>query len=277
MKTIRICLLGLLSLLIFIGCDFITKSEVVGAKSGGGDDPTIYYTIRFNTDGGSSCANETAKYGEWIQLPHTSKSGYTFTGWFSANSGGVRVGNIGDWYEVKGNATLFARWTSNGGNQSALVGTWIGEYGTIIVFNSDGTGAMIFGDELYSEIRWATATNGTTIVVTFLERDVISFFGGNTFNWDGNIWTRTSGSGSNIVGTWEFIWPWGCNSIMVFNQNGTGTYSGYYEGVLDFQENFTYTQSGTMVMIDFILGTNRFEYFDGNSFVFGNGHTYRRQ
>ena len=45
-----------------------------------------YYNVSFDTDGGSTVANLTdVKYGATIELPTTTKEGYTFAGWFYAD------------------------------------------------------------------------------------------------------------------------------------------------------------------------------------------------
>ena len=56
-------------------------------------------------------------YADWnempITLPTPTRTGYTFAGWYTASSGGTKVGNGGDSYIPKSNITLYARWTIN--------------------------------------------------------------------------------------------------------------------------------------------------------------------
>lgn len=60
-------------------------------------------------------------YAQWgvtynngsVTLPTPSRSGYTFNGWYTAASGGTKVGNAGASYTVYGNITLYAQWTAN--------------------------------------------------------------------------------------------------------------------------------------------------------------------
>jgi uncharacterized repeat protein (TIGR02543 family) len=80
--------------------------------SGGG---TTSYTVTFDANGGSSVSSQTVDSGESISLPATSRSGYTFNGWYTASSGGTKVGNSGASYTVTGNITLYAQWTASGG------------------------------------------------------------------------------------------------------------------------------------------------------------------
>ncbi len=107
--------------------------------------PPSGYTVSFNANGGNSVSSKTASrsfdywyksgsgslsgttftYGSGnttltaqytinsITLPSTSKTGYTFNGWYTASSGGTKVGNGGSSYTPTSSTTLYAHWTSN--------------------------------------------------------------------------------------------------------------------------------------------------------------------
>ena len=53
-------------------------------------------------------------YAKWsggsVTLPTTTRTGYTLQGWYTAESGGTKVGNAGDGYTATGNITLHAQW-----------------------------------------------------------------------------------------------------------------------------------------------------------------------
>jgi hypothetical protein len=89
-------------------------------------------------------------------------------------------------------------------------------------------------------------------------------------------WTPIGGNNS-IVGTWG----WEGNTaneweIVVFNANGTGTWT-FYEDGMSFSLNFSYQINGTTITLDFgWLGTGEITYHGGNSFNWG-GDTYVRQ
>ena len=69
------------------------------------------YTVTFNGNGGSSAQpSVTASSGSKITLPSASKQYCTFSGWYTAASGGTRVGGAGDQYTVAGNITLYAQY-----------------------------------------------------------------------------------------------------------------------------------------------------------------------
>jgi len=80
-------------------------------------DATLYakwtvnqYTIDFETDGGTAVAGISQNYGTTIDSQATSKTGYTFEGWYS--EAGL-TNKLAFPYTVSGDATLYAKWTVN--------------------------------------------------------------------------------------------------------------------------------------------------------------------
>jgi uncharacterized repeat protein (TIGR02543 family) len=73
------------------------------------------YTVTFNANGGST-PNPTSKPvvfdSQYGSLATTSRSGYTFAGWYTAATGGTRVLDS-TIVRIAGDHTLYARWTSN--------------------------------------------------------------------------------------------------------------------------------------------------------------------
>ena len=73
---------------------------------------SIKYTVTFDANGGTctkTFAYATASSTS-ITLPTPTRSGYIFAGWFTAASGGTRVGGAGDSYTLTANVTLYAQW-----------------------------------------------------------------------------------------------------------------------------------------------------------------------
>jgi uncharacterized repeat protein (TIGR02543 family) len=72
----------------------------------------IQYTVAFNANGGKvSTASKNVAFGTgYGNLPTPTRAKYKFTGWYTAKSGGVKVG-AGTKYTVVGNTTLYARWS----------------------------------------------------------------------------------------------------------------------------------------------------------------------
>ena len=126
---------------VSVGEDCEVVSNIVTAQPFGNAK-----TVNYNYNGGSgsvtsfttSCTNQT------ITLPAATRTGYDFKGWYTAATGGTRVGDAGETYEpATSPVTLYAQWTiksytvtwnPNGGNwdgsTSNIVQTY--EYGAAI-------------------------------------------------------------------------------------------------------------------------------------------------
>jgi uncharacterized repeat protein (TIGR02543 family) len=93
-----------------------TTSTVVSTAS----DHTLYahwtannYTVSFDANGGSipTPASKQVTFGSaYGTLATTSRTGYSFAGWFTASSGGTEV-NAATIVSTASNHTLFAQWT----------------------------------------------------------------------------------------------------------------------------------------------------------------------
>ncbi len=73
-------------------------------------------TVNFNYNGGTGtpASFTTSCDGTSTTLPTPdARDGYTFLGWWSASSGGVKKGDAGDNYDVTGNTTIWAHWAQN--------------------------------------------------------------------------------------------------------------------------------------------------------------------
>ena len=71
---------------------------------------TIAVTYNYN-DGETANAAVSVGSGKPTTLPTPTRFGYTFDGWYTAASGGNKVGNAGASYTPSGNVTLYAHWT----------------------------------------------------------------------------------------------------------------------------------------------------------------------
>lgn len=73
--------------------------------TGGGKLDRTTYTF------GDTTATLTANYkGNSITLPDATKVGATFKGWYTASTGGTKIGGAGETYTPGSNITLFAQW-----------------------------------------------------------------------------------------------------------------------------------------------------------------------
>jgi len=70
----------------------------------------IEYTVTYNANGGT-CGTASATYqGTALTLPTPTRTGYKFLGWYTAASGGTKVGDAGAGYTPSANITLYAQW-----------------------------------------------------------------------------------------------------------------------------------------------------------------------
>lgn len=74
---------------------------------------TLDYTLTYNANGGSvSPTSKIVSYGrQYGTLPTPSREGYTFNGWYTSASSGVRV-TESTTYNIRGNSTIYAHYTA---------------------------------------------------------------------------------------------------------------------------------------------------------------------
>jgi uncharacterized repeat protein (TIGR02543 family) len=73
---------------------------------------TVKYTLNYDANGGN-CGQSigyATSAAAAVTLPTPARSGYIFAGWYTAASGGTRVGGAGDSYTPSANITLYAQW-----------------------------------------------------------------------------------------------------------------------------------------------------------------------
>ena len=159
------------------------------------------YTVTYNEGGGSNVNDVTVNSGSQIQLPSTSRDGYTLDGWYSAPTGGTFLGNPGSNYTVTGNVTLYARWTI-----ITYTVTWNANGGSVNPTSSTGT--------LGQSVTAPTPTRA-----------------GHTFQYWRNpsagdlLYTVYAGNSWTINGSIIFTAVWSVNNYTVFynEQGGSNT------------------------------------------------------
>ncbi len=81
------------------------------------------YTVTFNAGSNGTCSESPKQVsaGENITLPSvTANSGYTFDGWWTAETGGTKIGVADDTYAPESNITLYARYSATGGSGTVI-------------------------------------------------------------------------------------------------------------------------------------------------------------
>ena len=123
-------------------------------------------TVSFDANGGSASSSSAMVYvgGNYGTLPSVTRTGYSFTGWYTDKSGGFRV-DAETIVTNSNNHTLYAQWSAdtlavrldaNGGSVSptSIQASYGGSYGTLPTPTRSG----------YSFTGWYTAKSGGTKV-----------------------------------------------------------------------------------------------------------------
>ncbi len=135
----------------------------------GSSSSTTTYTATFNSNGGGTPSKSSISVSSGSSigtLPTVSRSGYTFTGWYTTASGGSKISAS---TKITSNVTFYAHWTSSSSTTTIYTAT----------FNSNGgntpnpsTIKSVSGTELgtlptatrvgYTLAGWYTAASGGT-------------------------------------------------------------------------------------------------------------------
>ena len=148
------------------------------------------YTVTFNANGGSVSTTSKTVYKGYTygEFPTPTRTGYYFTGWYTATSGGTRV-YAEDTVSLTANQTLYAQWgantytvnfNANGGSVTTTSKkvTYGSTYGTLPTPTRTG----------YTFNGWYTATSGGTRVYA---EDTVSITATQTLyaQWTANTHT----------------------------------------------------------------------------------------
>ena len=154
-----------------------------------------------------------------VTLPTPTRTGYTFAGWYTAASGGTKVGDAGETYSPTENITLYAQWTPNC-NRIRLHNTYNGGTGgTTFIYKKTGLTTY------YSDSA-CTAGNEITRVTKPSKTNATYSGTYNTGNLSGGTaCINSSGTllstpiGCNVNGSAVWYARYNCNA----NYSGSGT------------------------------------------------------
>ncbi len=134
----------------------VTKAQTLYAKW-----EKNTYTVRFDTDGGTAVSDMVVSVIE--RSPVTTKSGYTFAGWYKDSGLTEKVTFP---YEVTKAQTLYAKWEKNGPEE--------------IVFTVDGDGVL-------TGVSGITESGTTVTVPSEIDGIAVREIGDDVFKDNGNI------------------------------------------------------------------------------------------
>ncbi len=140
-------------------------------------------TVTFDYQGGEeSTASKYVTYGtKYDVLPTTTRTGYTFAGWFTEADGGTQV-TADTIYEVDGDSTLYAHWTANkytvtataGANGSiSPSGAKEYDYGTYAKFTATPDPGYKISKWILNGVEQPTTSNVVNHLVTDAENQTV--------------------------------------------------------------------------------------------------------
>ena len=120
------------------------------------------FTVTFDANGGStSTASKTVTYAStYGTLPTPTRTGYTFSGWYTAKSGGTQI-TSSTTVSITAAQTLYARWTAN-------------QYTLTVNPNGGAYAGSTSATTLTTKLQYGTTTNGT---IAIPERNGYKFLG----------------------------------------------------------------------------------------------------
>lgn len=210
--------------------------------------------------------NNGTLYAKWtgggITLPNATRTGYRFDGWWTAKSGGTRVGGYNGGYTPNANTTLYAHWTPivytiTLDNKDATTN------GTGVIYEKYATGwytGSTKGTETFTNpnqtvTKYTVSGNAVTKIPTIPKREYTVTYNPNNTNPQSSGYNGVSNPTSNVA-------------KYVFNgyyQNNTQRITG--DGTLPanttFTSDTTLTAKWTAVSVTLASATRRGYTFDG--------------
>ncbi|MBE7044719.1 MAG: hypothetical protein E7397_04265 [Ruminococcaceae bacterium] len=155
----------------------------------------IEYTITYNTNGGNEIQEATYQ-GTALVLPTPTRTGYEFLGWYTAKSGGTKIGDAGASYIPPADITLYAQWekiaytikvtTSN----ASITGVTNGQ-------------TAYYGDTISVTVSFSQNNSKTLTVKDASGNTVLSKSAAGTYDFTmpaSNVTIEASSSGSCVTG-----------------------------------------------------------------------------
>lgn len=166
------------------------------------------YTVKFNSQGGSTVADKTVTYDStYGALSTPTRDGYKFLGWFTATSGGTQV-TADTKVTITATQTLYAQWQAN---------TY-----TVVFSGNGNTGGSTATQTLTYDKAEALTANGFTKTGYHFAGWAASASGSKVYSDKQSV---TNVAGTNASVTLYAIWEANEYTVVFNNNDGTGTTS----------------------------------------------------
>lgn len=219
------------------------------------------YTVSFSGNGGTSpTATKTVTYNDtYGTLPTPTRTGYTFQGWFTANSGGTQITENTS-VSTAQNHTLYAHWTANpykvtyhpnGGTTSASSITCY--YGDSVSLSPTAS------KDGYTFVGWAASPTASVPLTSFYMPDLATSSNPDySTNWELTLYALYSIDVSDVS---NHTYPSYQKTkdkevfLMVWKKSAPASYQTY---------KLTYTKDAGIMHYEYQLGTTDFSAYVGN-------------
>ena len=142
-----------------------------GAKYNPAKEITLYahwqeaieYTVTYNANSGSVSPASATYEGTALTLPTPTRAGYTFNGWYTAASGGTKVGDAGATYIPSANITLYAQWQINSYTITVTTSNATVKVNGNTV-NNNGTVSIQYGAQVTVEVTYSKSDSRSTTI-----------------------------------------------------------------------------------------------------------------
>lgn len=201
------------------------QSKISGSGDYGGDTGSVSLTytrpqatVTFNANGGttpSSASKSVTAGSTYGTLPTTSRTGYTFAGWYTAASGGSLV-TASTTVPNTPPSTLYAHWTANtytvtfdadGGTVSPASKsvTYGSTYGTLPTPTRTGYEFLgwFSGNIQITESTTVTITAAQTLTAHWKVKAVLRIKSGNTVTMATSIYSKSGSTVTQIIGVYS--------------------------------------------------------------------------
>ena len=205
-------------------------------------------TQYINTNGSGNKAydltKDTTLYAKWtsnsMTLPTSTKTGYTLSGWYTAKSGGTKVGNGGSSYTPTSNITLYAQWTEKPTSYTLTIdpngGKFNGSTGNTTVTGKPGETVSLSNLTVPSGIKATFNANGGSCSTSSLStsKSLLDWYfrSGEYGSISGSTYTFGEGNDTiyPVFNTYNITLPNATRTGYTFNGWYTSSSGGTYVG-----------------------------------------------